>query len=152
MLNEVTLEGLVARDSWTFDKDLFFRLASYRDADMHPKPDIVPGRDEPDYVNVRVPGGASTLASPQRGMRLRVHGYLQSRDYKESLQDVLRKVHKGPARAALPEIGDADKLSIGRNVVEIIAMRVVVLGSTAEPADGARKTKPEPVAPVAAAA
>ncbi len=42
MLNEVQIEGLVARESWTYDKDLFFRLASYRDAGLPAKPDIVP--------------------------------------------------------------------------------------------------------------
>ena len=57
MLNEVQIEGIIAKEPWKYDRDLFFRVASYRDADMPAKPDITPGRDEPDYINVRVPGG-----------------------------------------------------------------------------------------------
>jgi len=121
MLNEVTIEGMVTRDPWTFDKDLFFRIASYRDSDVLPKPDLVPGRDEPDYINVRVPGGAVSLASPQRGMRLRIHGFLQSREYKESLTEFLRR-----ARADGIQVDGADKMLAERNTVEVVAHRVVV--------------------------
>jgi len=121
MLNEVTIEGMVTREPWTFDKDLFFRIASYRDSDILPKPDLVPGRDEPDYINVRVPGGAVSLASPQRGMRLRIHGFLQSREYKESLTEFLRR-----ARADGIQVDGADKMLAERNTVEVVAHRVVV--------------------------
>ena len=30
MINEVTIEGIVTREPWTYDKDVFFRIASYR--------------------------------------------------------------------------------------------------------------------------
>lgn len=63
MINEVTIEGIVTREPWTYDKDVFFRIASYRDMDMPAKPDtIVSGRDEPDYTNIRYPGGAVFFA------------------------------------------------------------------------------------------
>ena len=110
MLNEVQIEGLVARESWTYDKDLFFRIASYRDAGLPNKPDIVPGRDEPDYVNVRYPGGATSLFAPRKGMRVRVHGYLQSRDFKESMADFLEKARKGGGE--LPPVENPDKILI----------------------------------------
>ena len=37
MLNEVQIEGIVARESWSYDRDLFFRIASYRDAGLPAK-------------------------------------------------------------------------------------------------------------------
>ncbi len=129
MLNEVQIEGLVARESWTYDKDLFFRLASYRDAGLPAKPDIVPGRDEPDYVNVRFPGGATSLAAPRKGMRLRVHGFLQSRDFRETLSEFLEKAQK--LGGELPKVENPDKVQIDRNIVEIVATRVVVLNDAA---------------------
>ena len=66
MINEVTIEGIVTREPWTYDKDVLFRIASYRDMDMPAKPDTsVSGRDEPDYTNIRYPGGAGTMFSIQ---------------------------------------------------------------------------------------
>ena len=38
MINEVTIEGIVTREPWTYNKDVFFRIASYRDMDMPAKP------------------------------------------------------------------------------------------------------------------
>lgn len=66
LLNEVQIEGIIAKEPWKYDRNLFFRVASYRDADMPAKPDITPGRDEPDYINVRVPGGATSLMPTPR--------------------------------------------------------------------------------------
>ena len=133
MLNEVQIEGLVARDSWSYDRDLFFRIASYRDAGLPAKPDIVPGRDEPDYVNVRYPGGATSLFSPRKGMRVRVHGFLQSRDFKESMAEFLEKARK--LGGELPAVENPEKVLIDRNIVEIVATRVVVM----EDGSGGRK-------------
>jgi hypothetical protein len=125
MLNDVKIEGLIAREPWTYDRDLFFRIASYRDADLPGKPDSSsPGRDEPDYVNVRVPGGATSLMTATRGDRVRVHGYLQSRDFKESLTEFLGKARKS---AEAPAIDDSDHIKIDRGIVEVVAMRVVRL-------------------------
>jgi hypothetical protein len=64
MINEITIEGIVTREPWSYDKDIFFRVACYRDMDLPAKPDTSsPGRDEPDYVNIRYPGGAGSLFS-----------------------------------------------------------------------------------------
>ena len=133
MLNEVQIEGIVARESWSYDRDLFFRIASYRDAGLPAKPDIVPGRDEPDYVNVRYPGGATSLFSPRKGMRVRVHGFLQSRDFKESMAEFLEKARK--LGGELPAVENPEKVLIDRNIVEIVATRVVVM----EDGSGGRK-------------
>jgi hypothetical protein len=125
MLNEVQIEGIIARDPWTYDRDLFFRIASYRDADMPAKPDLTPGRDEPDYVNVRVPGGATSLMVPKRGDRVRIHGFLQSRDFKESLEGFMRKASSKGSVDVEPE--EARGIKIDRNTVEVVASRVVRL-------------------------
>lgn len=122
MLNEVQIEGIIAKEPWTYDRDLFFRVASYRDADMPAKPDITPGRDEPDYINVRVPGGATSLMTATRGDRVRVHGFLQSRDFKESLTEFLGKARKN---GEAPDIEDADKVKIDRGIIEVVAQRIV---------------------------
>ena len=122
MLNEVQIEGIIAKEPWKYDRDLFFRVASYRDADMPAKPDITPGRDEPDYINVRVPGGATSLMTATRGDRVRVHGFLQSRDFKESLSEFLGKARKN---GEAPEVDDADKIKIDRGILEVVAQRVV---------------------------
>jgi len=122
MLNEVQIEGIIAKEPWKYDRDLFFRVASYRDADMPAKPDITPGRDEPDYINVRVPGGATSLMTATRGDRVRVHGFLQSRDFKESLTEFLGKARKN---GEVPDVDDADKIKIDRGILEVVAQRVV---------------------------
>mgnify|MGYP001217518195 CR=1 FL=1 len=138
MLNEVQIEGIIAKEPWKYDRDLFFRVASYRDADMPAKPDITPGRDEPDYINVRVPGGATSLMTATRGDRVRVHGFLQSRDFKESLAEFLGKARKN---GDAPDVDDADKIKIDRGILEVVAQRVIRMEapprrskSTGEPA------------------
>lgn len=125
MLNEVQIEGVVTRKPWKYDKDLFFRIGSYRDADMPAKPDLIPGRDEPDYINVRVPGGATSLMNTAPGEHVRIHGYLQSRDIKESLTEFLRKAGKNGD--PVPAIEEADKIKIDRGITELVALRVVLL-------------------------
>ncbi len=126
MINTVVVEGIVARESWRFGNDLFFRLASYRDSDVSVKPEN--GREEPDYVNVRVPGGAGGLFAAQKGMRVRVHGYLQSRDFNETLEEFLRKSKES---VQLPEGTNPKKIQIERNTVEVVAQRVVLEQSAA---------------------
>ena len=93
MINEVIVEGIVVRDPWKFMEDLFFRLVVYRDSDQ-PSKKLDLERDAGDYINVRVNGGANGLIHIRRGMRLRVHGFLQSRDYRESLEEFIGKARK----------------------------------------------------------
>jgi len=138
MINEVTLEGIVTRDPWTYDKDVFFRIASYRDMDMPAKPDLaVPGRDEPDYVNIRYPGGAGTMFSIQKGQHVRIHGFLQSREFKENLAEFLEKAKKNTVSAELKLADELkpEKVVIDRNTVEVVAARVISLdpGSKKKP-------------------
>ncbi len=130
MINEVILEGIVVREPWKFTDDLFFRMASYRDSDQPAKPlDIE--RDEADYINVRVDGGANGLMVIRRGMRLRVHGFLQSRDFKESLDEFMEKARKAGSQVQV-KVTDAkpERVSIERTVVEVVAQRIIVLNNT----------------------
>jgi hypothetical protein len=132
MINEVTIEGIVTREPWTYDKDVFFRIASYRDMDMPAKPDtIVSGRDEPDYTNIRYPGGAGTMFSIQKGQHVRIHGFLQSREFKESLAEFMEKAKKIASNGEIKLAEDLkpEKVSIDRNTVEVVAARVISLDS-----------------------
>src|SRR5690242_1725278 len=123
MINEVTIEGIVTREPWTYDRDVFFRIASYRDMDMPAKPDTtVQGRDEPDYTNIRYPGGAGTMFSIQKGQHVRIHGFLQSREFKESLADFMEKAKKNSdTQITLPAKVKPEKVMIDRNTVEVVA-------------------------------
>lgn len=132
MINEITIEGIVTREPWTYDKDVFFRIASYRDIDLPAKPDMtMPGRDEPDYVNIRYPGGKGTMFSVQKGQHVRIHGFLQSREFKENLAEFLEKAKRNTAIAELKLAASDDlkpeKVTIERNKVEVVAARVIAL-------------------------
>lgn len=131
MINEVIIEGIVVRDPWKFMEDLFFRLVVYRDSDQ-PSKKLDLERDAGDYINVRVNGGANGLIHIRRGMRLRVHGFLQSRDYRESLEEFIGKARKSKPFGDLAiEIKNSDfkpgQVQIDRNVVEVVAKRIIVL-------------------------
>lgn len=127
MINDIVFEGIVVREPWKYTDDLFFRLAGYRDTDLPGKP-LDSDRDQADYVNVRVMGGANGLMQIRRGMRLRIHGYLQSRDIRESLADFVDKAHKSGSQVEvnLAE-GRPEQVTIDRSLTEIVARRIVVL-------------------------
>ena len=122
MINEVILEGIVVREPWKYTDDLFFRLGVYRDSDM-PVKKLDAERDSGDYVNVRVSGGANGLIQIHRGMRLRVHGFIQSRDFKESLEEFLEKAHKQSNNEFQVEATGLkpNQVEIYRNASEIVA-------------------------------
>lgn len=131
MINEVVIEGIVVRDPWKFMEDLFFRVVVYRDSDQ-PSKKLDLERDAGDYINIRVIGGANGLIHIHRGMRLRVHGFLQSRDYRESLEEFVSKARRSKSFGELAiEIKGDDlkpsQVQIDRNVVEIVAKRIIVL-------------------------
>ena len=128
MSNEVILEGIVVREPWKYTDDLFFRLGVYRDSDM-PAKKLDAERDSGDYVNVRVSGGANGLIQIHRGMRLRVHGFIQSRDFKESLEEFLEKAHKQSNNEFQVEATGLkpNQVQIDRNAIEIVARRLIVM-------------------------
>ncbi|MDX9710748.1 MAG: hypothetical protein RBT64_14480 [Trichloromonas sp.] len=131
MINDVVIEGIVVRDPWKFMEDLFFRLVVYRDSDL-PSKKLDQEHDAGDYINVRVNGGANGLIHIRRGMRLRVHGFFQSRDYRESLEEFISKARKSKNLSELAvEIKGCEfkpgQIQIDRNVVEVVARRIIVL-------------------------
>jgi len=128
LINEVILEGIVVREPWKYTDDLFFRLGVYRDSDM-PTKKLDAERDSGDYVNVRVCGGANGLIQIHRGMRLRVHGFIQSRDFKESLEEFLEKAHKQSNNEFQVEATGLkpNQVQNDRNAIEIVARRLIVM-------------------------
>ena len=140
MINEVILEGIVVREPWKYTDDLFFRLGVYRDSDM-PAKKLDAERDSGDYVNVRVCGGANGLIQIHRGMRLRVHGFIQSRDFKESLEEFLEKAHKQSNNEFQVEATGLkqNQVQIDRNAIEIVARRLIVMDNGNNP-----EKKPKP--------
>lgn len=141
MINDVVLEGIVVREPWKFMEDLFFRMAVFRDTDLPAKP-LDADRDAADYINIRICGGASGLITMRRGMRLRIHGFFQSRDYKENLAEIVEKAQKRSGVEISVDVKDMklEQVAIERNSVEVVARRLIVLDKNAE-----RKEKFEPV-------
>ena len=89
MINEVVLEGIVVK-TWKYAEDLLFRMACYRDPDL-PSKALNDSQDGADFVTIRVLKG--NLGAPvvvEKGYHVRVHGFLQSRDYEESLAGFLK--------------------------------------------------------------
>jgi hypothetical protein len=129
MINETILEGVVI-NTWTFSDDLFFRLASYRDADQPVKP-LSEERDGADYINARLTKGARSLISIQKGMHLRVHGLLQSREFNETLDEFIEKsrAQNRMANGVTVELkgGTGSEVVAGRNQIEILVNRILVI-------------------------
>jgi hypothetical protein len=122
MINEVVLEGIVVR-TWKYADDLLFRLACYRDPDLPQKP-LNEVQDAADFVTIRVPKG--NLGAPvmvEKNYRIRVHGFLQSRDYEESLADFLKDARG--AELPVPENLDPSELRAPRGTTEVVARRIM---------------------------
>ena len=123
MINDVVLEGIVVR-AWKYADDLLLRLACYRDPDLPQKP-LNEVKDAADFVTIRVPKG--NLGAPvvvEKNYHIRVHGFLQSRDYQESLADFLKDAHG--AELAVPESVDPSVLRAHRGTTEVIARRIML--------------------------
>jgi hypothetical protein len=144
MINEVILEGIVVRDPWKYMDDLFFRIVVYRDSDQ-PAKKLDQQRDAGDYVNIRLKGGANGLIQVRKGMRLRIHGFLQSRDYRESLEEFLQKARKNQIFTGLDvaikkETFKPNQVQIDRNLVEVFTRRIIVLDAGTAKANQRKKT------------
>jgi single-stranded DNA-binding protein len=82
MINDVVLEGIVVR-TWTFADDLLFRLVCYRDPDL-PRKSLSEVQDAADFVTIQViKGNLGAPVAVDKGVHVRVHGFLQSRGYEE---------------------------------------------------------------------
>ena len=81
-------------------------------------------QDAADFVTIRVT--ESNLGAPVevgKGLHVRVHGFLQSRDYQESLADFLKDARG--AELAMPENLDPSGLRAPRSTTEVIARRIM---------------------------
>ena len=122
MINEVVLEGVVVK-TWKYADDLLFRLACYRDPDL-PQKSLNETQDAADFVTIRVIKGS--LGAPvvvDKGIQVRVHGFLQSRDYEESLADFLKDARG--AELPIPENLEPASLRAPRGTTEVIARRIM---------------------------
>ena len=122
MINDVVLEGIVVK-TWKYADDLLFRLACYRDPDLPQKP-LNDVQDAADFVTIRVPKG--NLGAPvvvEKNYHVRVHGFLQSRDYEESLADFLKDARG--AELPVPENLDPSELRAPRGTTEVVARRIM---------------------------
>lgn len=122
MINEVVLEGIVVK-TWKYAEDLLFRIACYRDPDL-PSKSFNDTQDAADFVTIRVLKG--NLGAPvvvEKGYHVRVHGFIQSRDYEESLADFLKDARG--AELPVPENLDPNDLRAPRGTTEVIARRIM---------------------------
>ena len=122
MINEVVLEGIVVK-TWKYAEDLLFRIACYRDPHV-PSKSLNDAQDAADFVTIRVLKG--NLGAPvvvEKGVHVRVHGFLQSRDYEESLADFLKDARG--AELPVPESLDPNELRAPRGTTEVIARRIM---------------------------
>jgi len=122
MINEVVLEGIVVK-TWKYAEDLLFRIACYRDPDL-PSKSLNDAQDAADFVTIRVLKG--NLGAPvviEKGYHVRVHGFIQSRDYEESLADFLKDARG--VELSVPENLDPNELRAPRGTTEVIARRIM---------------------------
>jgi hypothetical protein len=129
MINDVVLENIVVK-AWRYAVALLFHLACYRHPDLPPKP-LNELQDATDFVKLRVPKG--NLGLPvvvEKNYHVRVHGFLQSRDYAVSLADFLKDVPG--AELPVPQILGPSAFHTPRRTAEAVARRILnqVKGST----------------------
>jgi hypothetical protein len=124
MINTVIIEVVIVR-AWTYAGDRLYRVASNRDPSLPPKPRNKEQNDT-DFMTVRSPKGL--LGGPvslELEDLIRVHGFVQSRDYEETLAEFASRA-KGP-ELKLPHDYDPQALRRTRVTAEIVAQRIVHL-------------------------
>ena len=144
MLNEVVIEGWFTGKAWHYAGDLFFRLSNYRDRQRPAKPQVE-GREQPDYITIRIPASGVPLAL-QKGALYRIHGYLQSREYKETLGDYIKSAH---GLTNMVSVSDELRREITHNraITEVVAERLIQVdkpSSGASTGNGRRAEAAEP--------
>ncbi len=154
MLNEVSVEGTVIGSSWRWSADTLFRIGVDRDLQRNRKGQGP--RDASDYFTVRASAQVLGVFPVQfrQGMRLRIHGFLQSREHEETLKAYLIRAH-GPTGALAVDADTADQVTVSRVITEIMAERITIVTETArpsavaEPAPGTRRPRKGEKAPLA---
>ena len=116
-MNEVHLSGQIKR-VWTYDDNLYVRLSIRRDPG---RPKRSPQEGGPyDYVTVAFIDGKRQFHF-EEGQFLAVHGWIQSRDFDESLADFLKRA-EGADGLDIPQ-NQLRQISVHRSVIEVIAER-----------------------------
>jgi len=121
-MNEVHLQGQIKR-VWTYNDNLYVRLSVRRSPG---RPRRAPRDGGPyDYVTILFPDGKHQL-SFESGQYLTVHGWLQSRDFDESLLDFLKRAEMKGVSAETAVSIPADqqrKTVLHRSVIEVVVER-----------------------------
>jgi hypothetical protein len=135
VLNEVVIEGWFTGKAWHYAGDLFFRLSNYRDRQRPAKPQVE-AREQPDYITIRIPASGVPLAL-QKGALYRVHGFLQSREYKETLGDYIKSAH---GLTNMLSVSDELRREITHNraITEVVAERLIQVDKPSGQASGER--------------
>jgi len=112
-MNEVHLSGQIKR-IWTYSDNLYLRLSVRRDPGRPRRSPRAGGLF--DYVTAVFPDARGQLHF-QPGQIITLHGWLQSRDFDETLADFLKR-----AGATLPAALDAAPV-VHRTVTEVVVER-----------------------------
>jgi len=116
-MNEVHLFGQIKR-IWTYNDNLYARLSVKRDAD---RPKRSPQEGGPyDYVTVLFPDGRNQFDF-EPGAHLTVHGWIQSRDFDETLRDFLKRAEGAEELSLDPK--QLRSILVHRSVIEVVAER-----------------------------
>ncbi len=129
MFQITIIEGIVTGKQWRLNGDYFFRLAHYRSPERPPKLDPAnPRRHLADYVTVRVPDGRvrGMPVEFKEGTRIRVTGFIQSRDHDETLEELARRA--GVEEEVLAQAPEQLRSAVHRGVfTELVAEDVFVM-------------------------
>ncbi len=113
-VNEVHIVGRIYT-AWTNAGDLLVRVGMPRAPYRPPKADG--GRV--DFVNVRFPGGAGLREVMRRGQRLEVHGFLQHRDWRETLAHFVEDAGESLEALDISQ-EDGKRYSVHRVATEVV--------------------------------
>jgi len=116
-MNEIHLHGEI-KMTWVYNGNLYARVALRRKRGRPKRLPSAGGRY--DYVTVAFLDGAREGMHLQPGQFLTAHGWLQSRDYEESLQTFLMRAGATDQGA---EKAQAHDLRVQRSVTEVVAER-----------------------------
>lgn len=134
MLNEIHIEGYVTKKQWMYGGDKFMRVAVYRDPDRPRKENDQDskkrGQDQPDYVTVKLPAAliAGMPIEFKPSQRIQIHGWLESRQYTQSLAEFLDNVKdKGQEQQVEIDPELSKKLVTFRSSTWVVADRIQIV-------------------------
>ena len=136
MINEAIVEGYIARLSgrpgtWKWKRDTLFRLEVRRDPNRSVKAQT-DSRDEPDLITVRLPADrfAGLPFAPDSSKKIRVHGFLQSREYQETLAAFLSRANGLTSQVSVSD-EVLQQVTHNRVTTELVAERLLQLDDEA---------------------